>query len=185
MSNSFLKTVAAIMMLSLLSGCARDLSSDMYVSSATLSLTMEGSIISARKVKIREEDKLSGNTGGMVAGGALGAVGGNAIGKGAGHTAAVVGLGLAGAGAGAGAGVGALVQNELGKSEGYEFIIKVDTSKMKDRYYEGKAAMRSVISTALTSGLITVVQKDNPGVMIGNKVYVIFSDNRTRVIPAN
>ena len=181
MSNSFLKTVAAIMMLSLLSGCARDLSSDMYVSSATLSLTMEGSIISARKVKIREEDKLSGNTGGMVAGGALGAVGGNAIGKGAGHTAAVVGLGLAGAGAG----VGALVQNELGKSEGYEFIIKVDTSKMKDRYYEGNAAMRSVISTALTSGLITVVQKDNPGVMIGNKVYVIFSDNRTRVIPAN
>ena len=57
MSNSFSKTVAAIMMLSLLSGCARDLSSDMYVSSATLSLTMEGSIISARKVKIREEDK--------------------------------------------------------------------------------------------------------------------------------
>ena len=179
MSNSFSKTVAAIMMLSLLSGCARDLSSDMYVSSATLSLTMEGSIISARKVKIREEDKLSGNTGGMVVGGALGAVGGNAIGKGAGRTAAVVGLGLAGAG------VGALVQNELGKSEGYEFIIKVDTSKMKDLYYEGNAAMRSVISTALTSGLITVVQKDNPGVMIGNKVYVIFSDNRTRVIPAS
>ena len=115
----------------------------------------------------------------MVVGGALGAVGGNAIGKGAGRTAAVVGLGLAGAG------VGALVQNELGKSEGYEFIIKVDTSKMKDLYYEGNAAMRSVISTALTSGLITVVQKDNPGVMIGNKVYVIFSDNRTRVIPAS
>lgn len=174
-----IKGMAIVTTLALLSGCARDLSSDMYVSSSTLSLTLEGKVLSMRAVKMKEEDKLSGNQGGMLAGGALGAVAGNAIGKGAGNTAAIVGLGLAGAG------VGALIQSKLGESTGYEFIIKVDTSKMKHHYYEGNAAMRNVISTAITTGLITVVQKDNPGISQGSSVYVIYSDNRTRVIPTN
>ena len=43
--------------------------------------------------------------------------------------------------------------------------------------------MRAVISAAATSGLITVVQSSNAGVTEGQKVYVIFSDHRTRIIP--
>lgn len=180
MKGFIIKGMAIVTTLALLSGCARDLSSDMYVSSSTLNLTLEGKVLAVRAVKVRDDEKrLTDNTGGMLAGGALGAVTGSAIGKGAGNTAAIVGLGLAGAAA------GALVQSKLGESSGYEFTIKVDTSKMKDHYYEGNAAMRNVISTAITSGLVTVVQKDNPGLGQGSHVYVIYSDNRTRVIPAN
>ena len=166
--------------LSLLSGCARDLSGDTYTSDSTMSLTLEGKVISARPVNIKEHDKLGDNTGGMIAGGLLGGAVGSNIGKGGGQTVGIVGGALAGAAA------GALIQDKLGNSKGMEYIVKLDMSKFKDGYYEGNEAMRNVLSTAKTNGMITVVQsaKDNV-VSAGQKVYVIFSNNRTRVIPAN
>jgi outer membrane lipoprotein SlyB len=139
---------------------------------------LEGQIISSRPIIIKESDRLGDNTGGMVAGGAMGAVLGSGVGKGTGQNAAVVG------GAVVGAVLGSAIQGKLGENKGYEYIIKVDVSKIKNEYYEGSAAMRSAISAATTGGLVTIVQADKNAIPEGQKVYVIFSDKRTRIIPA-
>lgn len=179
MKTLFIRFSAILTLLATLSGCARDLSSSMYTSDSTLSLTMEGVIISTRPVKIKNKDKMEDNVGGMLAGGAMGAAVGTGIGGGSGNTMAIVGGAIAGGLA------GAAIQGKLGEAQGIEYIVKVDTSKMKDTYFDGNAAMRNVVATAKLNGLVTVVQgTDNP-LSVGQKVYVIYSENRTRVIPGN
>ncbi|MES2215516.1 MAG: hypothetical protein V4485_05865 [Pseudomonadota bacterium] len=175
----FKSLLAYISVLFLLSGCARDLASNVYTSDSTLNFTLEGKIISARRIKIKESDRLSDNTAGALGGGALGAAVGAGASSGSDRGATMVGVGLVGAV------VGAVVQNKLGESNGYEYIIQVDASRIKDGYYEGNAAIRNVISAARTSGLITVVQSLKDPMSKGQKVYVIFSDKRTRVISAS
>lgn len=179
MYKIFHKSIIFIILTTFISGCARDLSSNVYTSDSTLNLTMEGEVVSVRPVTVKESDRLSDNTGGMAAGGIAGGVLGSTMGKGHGNTAAIVG------GALAGAAVGTLLQDRLGISKGYEYLIKVDTSKIKSDYYEGSSAMRNVISTAVTSGLVTVVQGTDISIREGQKVYIIFSEKRTRIIPAN
>lgn len=160
----------------ILSACARDLSSNVYTSDSTLSLTMEGKILSVRPITIKDSDRLGDNAVGGLAGGALGGVAASSIGKGSGNAAAVVG------GAVAGAVVGAVAQDMLSTSEGFEYIVKVDTKNLKSDYYEGSGAMRKAISSATTSGLVTVIQGKDVVFDEGQPVYVIFSDKRVRVI---
>ncbi len=179
MKKQSLKLFAFVTLLSTLSGCARDLSSSTYTSSSTLSLTLEGKVLSVRAVTIKENDKMGDNTGGMLAGGVMGAALGSGMGKGSGKGMAMVGTAIAGGLA------GAALQGALSKDKGFEYIVKVDTSKLKSTYYEGTAAMRNAISSATTSGVVTIVQgADNP-ISVGQNVYVIYSDNRARVIAAN
>lgn len=173
------KVLSLVLLAGLVSGCARDLSNDMYVSSSTMNLTMEGKVVSVRKVAIKEHDKLQDNTTGMLAGGVLGGVAGHGVGGGHGKNVGMVG------GAVAGAALGALIEDKLGESSGYEYTVKVDVSKLKntDAYYDGNAMVRNTISSAVTSGLITVVQSDKAPFAQGQKVFIVFSNNRTRVIP--
>lgn len=175
----FFRLSLLFVFMAFLSACTRDLSSSTYVSDSTLSLTLKGRVISARPVTIKDSDKKQDYTAGMLAGGAMGAAVGSGIGGGSGNTMAMVGGAIAGAAA------GAAIQNAIGKSKGMEYIVEVDVSKLKNTYYEGNAAMRNAISSATTSGVITVVQSaDNP-VAVGQNVYVIYSADRARVIPAN
>ena len=167
MNTSFSSGLYIVILSTLLTGCARDLSSNMYTSDSTLSLTLVGEVISVRSVIIKDSDKLSDNIGGGLAGGAMGGVLGSGVGKGTGQTAAIVG------GVIVGIVVGAAVQDKLGQSKGYEYIIKVDTSKLKSSYYEGSHAMRNAISSATTSGLITIVQAADQLVKEGEEVYVM------------
>lgn len=169
--------IAAITVLASLSACARDLSSNSYTSDSTLSLTLEGKIVSARPIMIKNSDQLSRNSAGIISGGALGGVAGSAVGGKSGQALAVVG------GVIAGAAIGALVESELGKQDGYEYIVKLDTSKLKSDYYEGTGAMRGAISAATTNGLVTIVQGNDVVLSEGQKVYAIFSDKRTRIVP--
>lgn len=177
-SKYVLVTVSSLGLAALaLGGCARDLSSDVYTSDSTLSLTMEGQVVSKRSITIKNSDKLEQNATGAMAGAALGGAAGSTAGEGSGKVVTIVG------GAVAGAIIGALVESQLGVSEGYEYIVKLDTSKLKSDYYEGSGAMRQVISAATTNGLVTVIQgKENP-LSEGEKVYAIFSDKRARLIP--
>lgn len=179
MKSSFFKFSAILCLVAVLSGCARDLSSSMYTSDSTLSLTMEGVIVSTRPVTIKNNDKMQDNVGGMLAGGAMGAAVGSGVGGGSGNTMAIVGGAIAGGLA------GAAIQGKLGEAKGIEYIVKVDTSKMKDTYFDGNASMRNVVATAKLNGLVTVVQGVENTLGVGQKVYVIYSENRTRVIPAN
>lgn len=173
------KVFSIITVMSLLSGCARDLSTNMYVSDSTMNLTLEGVVVSTRIVKIKNTDQLGNNSVGALAGGATGAAIGSGAGSGSGTAVAMVGGAIAGGIA------GAVIQDKLGQSTGYEYIVKVDASKIKDTYFEGNTAMRHVISTARVNGLITVVQGKDTILSPGQKVYVIYSENRTRIIPAN
>lgn len=171
-------TAIAIVAATSLAGCARNLGSDVYTSDSSLSLTLEGKVLSVRPVTIKNSDKLTDNSTGMLAGGALGGVAGASVGKGTGQAAAAVG------GAVAGAALGAIAEGALSAQDGLEYVVKVDTKNLKGDYYEGSGAMRNAISTAVTSGLTTVVQGKEQPLAVGQKVYVIFSDKRARVIPA-
>ena len=167
---------ASVTVTLLLSACARDLSGSTYTEDSTLNLTLEGKIVSVRPVVIKNADQLSQNTAGMIAGGAAGAAAGAQVGQGSGRGLAVVGGVLAGAA------VGALAESELGKQDGYEYIVKVDTRNLKSDYFEGTGAMRNAIATATTSGLVTVVQGKDVVLQNGQPVYAIFSDKRVRLI---
>ena len=162
-----------------LSSCARDLDSDVYTADSTLSLTMEGKIINVRAITIKNSDKASDNTTGMLGGAALGGLGGAQAGKGSGRAAGAIG------GAVVGGVAGTLIEGQLGKQQGYEYIIKVDTSKLKYDHFEGTKIMRDAISSATTSGMVTVIQGKDVKLQKGQKVYVIFSDKRARVISAD
>ena len=164
--------------LSFLAGCARDLSNSMYVSDSTTNFTLEGKIISVRPVTIRDSDRLQDNSTGLATGALVGGVAGSNVGGGSGRVAGAVG------GAVLGGLVGAAMQDSLSTSKGLEYTVKVDISNIKDTYYEGNAALRNVIAAARINGLLTIVQSEKDPLHKGQKVFVIFSDNRTRVIPA-
>jgi len=166
----------------LLTACARDLSSKMYLSDSTLSLTMEGQVVSVRPVIIKETDKLEENTlglaGGGISGGLLGSIvatGTDSIGSTLVSTVAPTILGAV---------IGSIIESKLNESRSSEYVIKVDTDKLNGDSYTGSGAMRSAVSSATTGGLITVIQKSESPIKEGQKVYVIFSEKRTRIIPA-
>ncbi|MSO13994.1 glycine zipper 2TM domain-containing protein [Rickettsiales endosymbiont of Trichoplax sp. H2] len=176
--NLFPKFFLCLFVLSFLAGCARDLSNSMYVSDSTTNFTLEGKIISVRPVTIRDSDRLQGNTTRLATGALVGGVAGSNVGGGSGRVAGAVG------GAVLGGLVGAAMQDSLSTSKGLEYTVKVDISNIKDTYYEGNAALRNVIAAARINGLLTIVQSEKDPLHKGQKVFVVFSDNRTRVIPA-
>ncbi|WP_236869641.1 hypothetical protein [Candidatus Bandiella numerosa] len=172
--NTFSKVFIALFVVIFMSGCARDLSNSMYVSDSTTNFTLEGQIVSVRPVTVKDSDRLQGNTTGLVTGALVGGVAGSGIGGGSGRVGGAVLGGL----------VGAAMQDSLSTSKGLEYVVKVDISHVKDNYYEGNVALRNVIATARVNGMLTVVQSEKDPLQKGQKVYVVFSDNRTRVIPA-
>ena len=164
----------------LLSSCSRNLSSSVHTSDETLSLTMEGKVLSVRDVTIKSHDKLEDHKDGLLAGGLLGGSAiGLDIGGGSGQAAGLIGAAIAGAT------LGTIVKDKISTNQGKEYVIKVDTSNLKDNYYEGSDSMKHAISSATTNGLITVVQGIENPLLEGQDVYVMFSNKRTRVIPKN
>ena len=171
-----LKIVPILLILALLSSCARDLSTHVYTSDSTLSLTLEGKVLATRPVIVKNTDMMADNTTGMAGGAALGGVFGSMAGSGSGNLAMIAGGVLVGAIA------GTLIESQLGKADGIEYVVKVDTSNLKDEYYEGSTMMRNAISTAKTGGLITIVQGKDVIFNEGDPIYIIFSSKRTRII---
>jgi outer membrane lipoprotein SlyB len=165
--------------LTFISGCARDLSNDVYSSDATAGLTLQGVVISARPITIKNADKMADNGAGMLTGGALGGVMGSGVGKGRGNTVSTIG------GVVAGGLLGAAAEGRLSQAKGYEYIVKVDTQNLSKNYYEGSSrAMRNALASVKSSGLITVIQGDTEKNHLkeGRSVYVIVSESRARVI---
>lgn len=169
----------SLFLFSSLSGCGRDLSNSTYTSESTLNIVLQGKVLAKRDIKIKENERLTDNTGGAV----IGAVGGGLAGAQAGGN----NLGIAG-GALAGGVAGAVIQSALSTQKGVEYIVQVDNSSLKEEYYEGSRLMRNAIAAVKATGIITIVQdkpKKNEAVISeGQNVLVIISDNRTRVVPA-
>jgi hypothetical protein len=63
-----------------------------------------------------------------------------------------------------------------------EYVVQVDTSKIKDGYYEGSATMRNAIASATTTGLVTIVQSKDIIFKEGDNSYIVFSPKRTRIM---
>ncbi len=165
--------------------CSRDLSSANYVDSSTAGVVLEGMIMSKRAVRIKANEGNEPNVG-TLAGGALGGVGGNSFGKGTGKGAATIG------GVIAGALIGTALQNEFSTQNGFEYIVKVKDDNMSDieesrrNYSVNNNTIKNKIvgsmQTNTKTKIISVIQAGNDNLGIGQKVYVIYSDDRPRVV---
>jgi len=138
------------------SGCARQISSNVYsgASVGEVSTSSPGVVISARPVTVEDKEYLEENGLGIVGGGVGGALAGSQIGKGRGNTLATIGGGVAGAVAGAYAEKALKTQNAM------EYIVSLESGEAK-----------------------SVVQGMDPVFAVGQKVWVISShQGRSRVI---
>lgn len=120
----FTLSAAAVMTLS---GCARDISSDIYSEShiGETSTTYSGVIISARQIRVQEHEKLKENELGILGGGAAGGAIGHTMGKGKGKDVATV------AGAIAGAVGGALAEKALNTQDAMEYVVELKNGEMR------------------------------------------------------
>jgi len=189
MKKKMIQICASIMALALLTSCAKELGSSTYTEGATAGVALEGVVVSARPIQIKANDKLSENTGGMIAGGAAGAALGNSVGGGTGRTITTVG------GALAGALIGSAIQSKLGNSEGMEYVVKVSKGNMSNSSngenhnlnvnnssVAGK--IKSSMKTNTKTELISVIQGKDIIFSPGQRVYVIYSDDRPRIVAA-
>ena len=112
----------------LLSGCARNISANVY---DARSLDGEGmishpcTVVSVRVVAVEEGDYLEDNKTGALMGGVAGGLAGNMIGGGRGRTIAT------GIGALAGAFGGALAEKALKSQNGYEYVVRLQDGSMR------------------------------------------------------
>ena len=164
------------------------MSSNEYVSANAVGVVLEGEVVSARQVTIREKDNLQENQTGMLAGGVVGGVGANNIGKGRGRTAATVG------GALLGAALGAVLEDQLSQQQGMEYIVNVYADETERNiqtrnYNVNSGSVAQTLKGNIQTGsyktkLISVVQGIDQIFTPGQKVYVIYNDdNRARLAP--
>ncbi|MDX1924230.1 MAG: hypothetical protein SFT91_03270 [Rickettsiaceae bacterium] len=178
MKNYFYKVISFCAIIGLLSGCARDLSHSTYTSNSTINIVLPGKVLTKREVKIVEHDRLADNSTGAVAGALAGGAAASG-GKGA-KAGPIVGAAIAGGIA------GSLIEGKLGTAKGVEYVVKVDTSKLKDEYFDGSALMRKSLAAAKASGIVTVVQsvsKKEAPISEGQNVLLIISEERVRIVP--
>ena len=123
----------------LLVGCARDINSGLYTSDSVdrTGTVYEGSVVSMREVTIKEGEKLSDNTAGMLIGGILGGATGSAIGGGRARAITTV------LGAAAGAGAGAYAQEKMSTQKAIEYVVKLKNGGMRT-IVQGKDSIYSV-----------------------------------------
>ena len=187
-----MKKILTIILCLAIASCARNLNANNVVSTDEVGIVNQGTILSVRNVVVDSSDKLEENGMGLLAGGAVGGIAGSGVGGGTGK-----GLATAG-GVIAGAALGAAIQEELSKSDGIEYIVKLDSAKNKkyqDYREESEIALsrdnikdklKKTINTPDTeSNLISVVQGTDVLLQAGQKVYVIYSTDRIRLVPAN
>jgi outer membrane lipoprotein SlyB len=174
-----------------LTSCAKQMDSNVYTSGAAVGKVIEGTVISSRPVTVKSSDKLQDNTMGMIGGGLLGAVAGSTVGKGTGQGLAAIGAGMLGAAA------GAYAQDKLGNSDGMEYVIRIDKKYVNsipenvnkrsvsfgDKSIAQEVSQSTSVQTTKTD-LISVVQGKDTAFNPGQRVLVIYSDDRPRLAPA-
>ena len=118
MSKKLLSAVCAVV---LLAGCADNINSDHYSTTATgkVSTVAQCTVLSVRQVAVDSGD----TTAGTMLGGIAGGVAGSTIGRGRGSALAAVGGALLGGLAGSAA------QKGLSSQTGYEYIVKLDNGQ--------------------------------------------------------
>ncbi len=130
-NSSMFRSTAYLMVVcstaAMLSGCAREISSNVYSDShvGEASRTFRGIVVSVREIEVTNAEKLQENTAGILAGGVGGGVVGHQFGKGGGNTAATA------AGALLGAVAGAYAEKALSSQTALEYIVELSTGEMR------------------------------------------------------
>jgi outer membrane lipoprotein SlyB len=143
----------------LLSGCAREISPNVYSEAhvGEASQTFQGTILTVRQVQVQGHEKLEGNQLGMAAGALAGGVAGYQFGKGKGNVAATAGGAILGATA------GAFAQKALETQDALEYTVQLSNGEMR-----------------------TVVQGLQPAYGAGQRVLLIVGrSGRSRIVPFN
>ena len=119
--------LACSVVLLLVGGCARNISSSSYDARTvgSSSRTYECYVVSARVVDVNEGDYLEDNKTGMLVGAVAGGGLGNMIGKGKGRVASTIAAGLIGTAA------GAMIEKNLKYQQGMEYTVKLKDGSMR------------------------------------------------------
>jgi outer membrane lipoprotein SlyB len=171
-----------------LSGCGRNMDSTVYQSSSPSGKVLQGTVISAKAVKIKDSERLSDNAVGGIGGGLIGGILGSEIGRGKGNAIATVGGVVAGAVAGAAA------EDHLSTTEGMEYVVRIDSAQKKRTKSKTRKIKTtdgsvdqdvsdSVSVTETETDLISVVQGDDVVFRPGQRVLIIYNNDRPRLSP--
>jgi outer membrane lipoprotein SlyB len=166
MSNSKLNTsitstvsvLAALSVCVLGSGCAREISSNVYSEAhvGEASKTFFGTVVNVRNVTVQGKEKLDENTTGMAMGAIAGGVAGTQFGGGYGQIATTVGGALLGATA------GAFAQKALETQDALEYTVELHNGEIR-----------------------SIVQGPENPLRVGQPALIMVSrDGRSRVVPA-
>lgn len=178
--------------LGLLNACGRNLDSGTYVSSDTVGKVVRGTIVHVEAVTIRDQDDPNQAALGGLGGGALGGAAGSGVGDGSGQAVAAIG------GAIAGAVIGSLIEQELSTQQGYQYVVALAGAPA--RFQDGKTyretdfrarrggsiendVKESIRTEQQQSEMISVVQADDKPLRPGQRVLVIYHDDRPRIVP--
>ncbi|MFN7710277.1 MAG: glycine zipper 2TM domain-containing protein [Holosporales bacterium] len=149
-------TAAVCAVAILASGCARNISSNVYKASAVgeTSRTFRGVIVAMRNVVVEDKEYLEDNVLGGVAGGVGGGLIGSQFGKGKGNVAATA------LGAVAGAVGGAFAEKALKSQDATEYTVELNNGELR-----------------------TVVQGPEPALSVGQSVLLMVShQGRSRIV---
>lgn len=156
--RSALSLTLAASIAALASGCAREISSQVYSEAhvGEASKTFFGRIINVRKVVVQGQEKLDQNATGMAMGAIAGGVAGTQFGGGRGQIATTAGGALLGAVA------GAMIQKGLESQDALEYTVELHNGEL-----------RSVVQGT-----------DNPLAVGQNVLIMVSRDGRSRVVSA-
>ncbi len=157
-TTSTLSVLAALSLCVLGSGCAREISSNVYSEAhvGEASKTFFGTVVSVRNVTVQGKEKLDENTTGMAMGAIAGGVAGTQFGGGKGQIATTVGGALLGAAA------GAFAQKALETQDALEYTVELHNGEIR-----------------------SIVQGPENPLRVGQPALVMVSrDGRSRVVPA-
>ncbi|MGN6670884.1 MAG: glycine zipper 2TM domain-containing protein [Candidatus Nucleicultricaceae bacterium] len=156
--RSALSLTVAVSIAAFASGCAREISSQVYSEAhvGEASKTFFGRIINVRKVVVQGQEKLDQNATGMAMGAIAGGVAGTQLGGGRGRIATTAGGALLGAVA------GAMIQKGLESQDALEYTVELHNGEL-----------RSVVQGT-----------DNPLAVGQNVLIMVSRDGRSRVVPA-
>lgn len=144
------------------SGCARQISSDVYSGGqiGEAISTSRGVVEAARPVALQEEDRVRDNGLGALIGGIAGGFAGATVGEGLGKAAAIT------AGAIIGSAIGSAVERDATNQNAMEYVVRLSERRSGEE------------------NLVTIVQGPKPELRPGDAVYVqIGNRGRGRVIP--
>lgn len=183
--------IAVMFSATMLGGCSRNMDSKVHTSGAAVGKVLEGTVVAASPITIKENDNLQDNGLGMLSGGVVGGLAGSGIGGGTGKSLAVAGAAIAGAA------IGAAIQDKLGTNVGMQYVVRLDPKYVNNspEYTErhNVSVNRSSIDDDIKGSidiantktdLISIIQGKDVLLQPGQRVLIVYNNDRPRLMAA-